>query len=252
MKALIIEDEMLTAQRLEAMLKKYDPAIEVLATLPSIAESIQWFTSNPDPDLVFMDIHLEDGQSFGIFEKINLDIPVIFTTAYDEYMIKAFKVNSVDYLMKPINYEELVHAIEKFKRLHKQDEPAGHMDAFMQSIQPKEQEYKSRFLISIGSKLKAIETNDIQYFYSAEKLSFLVTKDNQRFPVDYSLDKLNVMLDPKDFFRINRQMMVRLSAIDHIHVFPKGRLKLDLLPPMKDEVLVSLDKVTAFKEWLGK
>ncbi|HAN65858.1 MAG TPA: DNA-binding response regulator [Chitinophagaceae bacterium] len=252
MKALIIEDEMLTAQRLEAMLKKYEPGMEVLAVLPSVSASIQWFTSNPDPDLVFMDIHLEDGQSFAIFEKINLDVPVIFTTAYDEYMIKAFKVNSVDYLMKPVNYEELVAAIDKFKRLRKQDAPGSQMDALMQSIQPKEQEYKSRFLISIGSKLKAIETDDIQYFYSAEKLSFLVTKDNQRFPVDYSLDKLNVLLDPKDFFRINRQMMVRLSAIEHIHVFPKGRLKLDLQPVMKDEVLVSLDKVTAFKEWLGK
>jgi len=252
MKALIIEDEMLTAQRLEAMLKKYEPGMEVLAVLPSVSASIQWFTSNPDPDLVFMDIHLEDGQSFAIFEKINLDVPVIFTTAYDEYMIKAFKVNSVDYLMKPVNYEELVAAIDKFKRLRKQDAPGSQMDALMQSIQPKEQEYKSRFLISIGSKLKAIETDDVQSFYSAEKLSFLVTKDNQRFPVDYSLDKLNVLLDPKDFFRINRQMMVRLSAIEHIHVFPKGRLKLDLQPVMKDEVLVSLDKVTAFKEWLGK
>jgi DNA-binding LytR/AlgR family response regulator len=251
MKIVIIEDEQLTAQRLEMMLRKYDPQIDILAVLPSVAESVDWFTSHEDPDLIFMDIHLEDGQSFSIFEKINLDLPVIFTTAYDEYMIRAFKVNSVDYLMKPINYEELASAIDKFKRLHHQ-EPQNTMQELLQSLAARDNQYKERFLISMGSKLKAIETADINYFYSADKLSFLVTKDNQRFPVEYSLDKLASMLPPKDFFRINRQMTVRLAAISNIHVFPKGRIKLDLIPAMKEEVLVSLDKITPFKEWLGK
>jgi DNA-binding LytR/AlgR family response regulator len=253
MKVVIIEDEHLTAQRLVGMLKKYDAQIEVLAELPSIAEAVDWFKSNSDPDLVFMDIHLEDGQSFSIFETINLQVPVIFTTAYDEYMIKAFRVNSVDYLMKPLNYDELVQAIEKYKRLHAQHKDEGdNLQELLKALQKKEPEYKSRFLVSIGSRLKTIESEEIQYFYSAEKITFLVTKDNQRFPVDYSLDKLAMLLDPKEYFRVNRQMMVRLSAIANMHVYSKGKIKLDLLPPMKEDVFVSMDKVVEFKEWLGK
>jgi DNA-binding LytR/AlgR family response regulator len=252
MNVVIIEDEQLTAQRLEGMLKKYDAAISVMVVLPSVAESVEWFKNNTDPDLIFMDIHLEDGQSFSIFEKINLEVPVIFTTAYDEYMIRAFKVNSVDYLMKPVNYEELVQGIEKYKRIHEQPVEKEGISALLNAIQTKETDYKQRFLISIGSRLKTIEIADTAYFYSAEKVTFLVTKDSQRFPIDFSLDKLSAVVDPKQFFRINRQMMTGLSAIDNIHVYPKGRLKLDLVPVMKEDVLVSLDKVVEFKEWLGK
>lgn len=253
MKVVIIEDEHLSAQRLESMLKRYEADIEVLAEIPSVAEAVQWFKESEDPDLVFMDIHLEDGQSFSIFEQINLEIPVIFTTAFDEYPIKAFKVNSVDYLMKPLNYEELVSAIEKFKRIHaeKGDGSTG-LEHLIQSLQKKEPEYKSRFLISIGSRLMTVNIEDVQYFYSADKITFLVTKDNHRYPVDFSLDKLSLMLDPKEFYRINRQMTVKLPAIENIHVFSKGRIKLDLAPPMKEDVFVSLDKVVEFKEWLGK
>ena len=252
MKIVIIEDEHLTAQRLEIMLKKYDSMMLVMAVLPSVAESVEWFKTNTEPDLIFMDIHLEDGQSFNVFEKINLDIPVIFTTAYDEYMIKAFKVNSVDYLMKPINYEELTAAIEKYKRLHEQHEEKESMGALLQSIQAKE-EYKQRFLITIGSRLKTIEVTDVHYFYSAEKITFLVTKNNERFPVDFSLDKLAAVLDPAKFYRINRQMMLGINSITNIHVYPKGRLKIDITPDYKkEEVMVSLDKVVEFKEWLGK
>lgn len=253
MRVVIIEDEQLTAQRLENMLHRYDANIEVTETIPSVAEAIEWFKSNPDPDLAFMDIHLEDGQCFTIFENINLQVPVIFTTAYDEYTIKAFKVNSVDYLMKPLNYEELVQAIEKYKRVHAspQDQGVG-LETLLQSLHKKEPDYKDRFLVSIGSRLRTIETTEINYFYSAEKITFLVTKDNQRFPIDYSLDKLALTLDPKLYYRINRQMMVKLSAISNIHVYPKGKIKLDLVPVMKEEVFVSLDKVVEFKDWLGK
>lgn len=253
MRVVIVEDEHLTAQRLEGMLKKYDPTIEVLAELPSVAVTIDWFKSNPNPDLAFMDIHLEDGQSFSIFENINLQIPVIFTTAYDEYTIQAFKVNSVDYLMKPLNYDELVQAIEKYKRIHAQPEAEEQsLETLLQSLHKKEPEYKDRFLVSIGSRLRTIETIDINYFYSAEKITFLVTKDNQRFPIDYSLDKLAMTLNPKEYYRINRQMIVKLSAISNIHVYPKGKIKLDLMPIMKEDVFISLDKVGEFKDWLGK
>jgi DNA-binding LytR/AlgR family response regulator len=252
MKVVIIEDEQLTAQRLTGMLKKYDSTIDVIAILPSVNDSIDWFKNKTDPDLIFMDIHLEDGQSFSIFEKINLDIPVIFTTAYDEYMIKAFKVNSVDYLMKPINYDELVQAVEKYKRLHEQVSKNESLSSLLHTLQAKETEYKQRFLISTGSRLKTIEITDVHYFYSIEKVTFLVTKDNQRLPVDFSLDRLLSLVNPAQFFRINRQMMVGLTAISNIHVYPKGRLKLDLTPEFREEVMVSLDKIVDFKVWLGK
>ncbi|MGC8749221.1 LytR/AlgR family response regulator transcription factor [Hydrotalea sp.] len=258
MKVVIVEDEFLTAQRLDGMLNKYDSTIEVQAILPSVADAVQWFKENQGTDLIFMDIHLEDGQCFQIFETINLEIPIIFTTAYDEYMIKAFKVNSIDYLMKPINFEELVQAIEKFKKLHSpvynEDEnwPTEGLQQLMHSLQPGTSSYKSRFLISLGSRLKTVETADIQYFYSADKITFLVTADNQRYPLEFSLDKLCALLNPAEFFRINRQTIVKLNAISAIHVFPKGKLKVDIQPAFKDELFVSLDRVTEFKEWLGK
>ena len=255
MKVVIIEDEELTADRLAAMLTRYDQAIQVLATLPSVEGSVQWFKGNPSPDLVFMDIHLEDGQSFSIFEKINLDVPVIFTTAYDEYMIRAFKVNSVDYLMKPLNYDELTQAIEKYKRIFQaskeESEPAGWQE-LLRSIRQQEPEYKKRFLISIGSRLRTIDAGEIGYFFSAEKVTFLVTKDDQRFPLDISLDKLQTQVDPQQFFRINRQTLVGLDSIRNIHVYPKGRLKVDLQPASKQELMVSFDRVTEFKDWLGR
>lgn len=266
MKVVIIEDEHLSAQRLELMLKRFDANIEVLAELPSVEASVEWFKTNPNPDLVLMDIHLEDGQSFSIFETINLDVPVIFTTAYDEYMIKAFKVNSVDYLMKPINYEELEKALQKFNRIFAGE--AGQMtvdqsgdrlpltnhslEELVRALQKPEGAYKSRFLVSIGSRLKTIDVSEINYFFSAEKITFLVTREAHRYPIDVSLDKLAVQLDPKYFFRVNRQMIVKLEAIENMHVFSKGRIRLDLNPATKEEVFVSLDKVVEFKDWLGR
>ncbi len=259
MKVVIIEDEQLTAQRLQQMLLKYDANTEILAVLPSVQESVEWFRSHSDPDLVFMDIHLEDGMSFSIFETINLEVPVIFTTAYDDYMIKAFKVNSVDYLMKPLNYDELAGAIEKFRKFHQAREdaveggmPALPWELLLKTIRNKEPEYKERFLISVGSRLRTIEVAEISYFFSADKVTFLTTKEGQRFPLDVSLDKLQLQLDPKRFFRINRQLIAGLQAIDNIHVYPKGRLKLELKPAMKEDVFVSLDRVTEFKDWLGR
>lgn len=259
MNVLIIEDEALTAQRLRQMLLRYDADIEVLAVLPSIEESVAWLKANDDPELIFMDIHLEDGQSFAIFETINLEVPVIFTTAYDEYTIQAFKVNSVDYLMKPIGFDELSAAIDKYKKYHQAkpvtaEEPATAMDwqSLLQAIGQRETTYKERFLITVGSRLRTIDVSEVSYFFSAQKVTFLTTKDGQRFPIDNSLDKLQLQLDPKQFFRINRHCMASFTAIDNIHVYPKGRLKLDLKPAMKEEVFVSLDRVTEFKDWLGK
>ncbi|GAB3886378.1 LytR/AlgR family response regulator transcription factor [Spirosoma agri] len=259
MNVVIIEDENLTAKRLESLLNKYDPTINVLAQIPSVAEAVAWLgrSDRPAIDLVFMDIHLEDDLGFRIFEQANLTTPVIFTTAYDEYMIQAFKVNSIDYLLKPINYDELVAAIEKFKALKKQfgqaSPPAPDLDTLLNLIGKSTQtDYKDRFMITVGSKIRSISTHDIAFFYLEEKIVFLVTKDGLNLPVDYSLDKLTQLLNPRQFFRISRQFLVSLPAIQTIHTFSAGKLKIDLTPKSKHEVFVSGDRMTEFKEWLGK
>jgi two-component system LytT family response regulator len=259
MNVVIIEDENLTAKRLESLLHKYDPTINVLTRLPSVAETVAWLEQSDRAaiDLVFMDIHLEDDLGFRIFEQADLTTPVIFTTAYDEYMIQAFKVNSIDYLLKPINYDELVAAIEKFKALKKQfglaSPPAPDMDTLLSLIgKSKHTDYKDRFMITVGNKIRSISTSDIAYFYLEEKIVFLVTKDGLNLPVDYSLDKLTQVLNPRQFFRISRQFLVSLPAIQTIHTFSAGKLKLDLTPKSKHEVFVSGDRMTEFKEWLGK
>lgn len=251
MKLLIVEDEALTAERLAAMIKKYDPTYDILASIPSVEETLIWLKENNLPDLIFMDIHLEDDDCFQIFEQINVDIPVIFTTAFDEYMVRAFKVNSIDYLMKPINYEELKSALDKYKKT-KSFYQEGGLGNLLQTIQLKDEPFKDRFLISNGFKLRTIELQDIQYFYCTDKITFLVTAGGEFLPVEYSLDKLSVLLDPKLFFRINRKILLSLRAIENIHIYPKGKLKIDVKPTLKEDVYVSLDRVTAFKEWLGK
>ncbi|QMW04440.1 LytR/AlgR family response regulator transcription factor [Spirosoma foliorum] len=258
MNVVIIEDENLTAKRLESLLHKYDSGITVLARLPSVAEAVAWFDESTDPvDLIFMDIHLEDDLGFRIFEQTQLITPVIFTTAYDEYMIQAFKVNSIDYLLKPINYDELVAAIEKFKALKKQfgqNTSSSHdIETLLNLIgKSKHTDYKDRFMITVGTKIRSIETSEVAYFYLEEKVVFLVTKDGLTLPVDYSLDKLTQLLNPRQFFRISRQFLVSLPAIQTIHTFSAGKLKLDLNPKSRQEVFVSGDRMTEFKEWLGK
>ena len=259
MNVVIIEDENLTAKRLESLLYRYDPAIKVLVRLPSVAEAVAWFSESQLPvELVFMDIHLEDDLGFRIFEQTQLAVPVVFTTAYDEYMIQAFKVNSIDYLLKPINYDELVAAVEKFKALKKQFSgnavaPAYEIETLLNLIgKSKQTDYKDRFMITVGTKIRSIDASEIAYFFLEEKVIFLVTKDGLTLPVDYSLDKLAQLLNPRQFFRISRQFLVSLPAIQHIHAYSAGKLKLDLLPKVKQEVFVSGDRMTEFKEWLGK
>ena len=251
MKTIIIEDENLTARRLESLLHKYDPAIQVLTILPSVQDAVAWFAENEQPDLVFMDIHLEDDLAFKIFDRIHLTTPVIFTTAYDEYMIQAFKVNSIDYLLKPISYDELVHALEKFKSLKNQFAQPN-METLLKFIGQKEPEYKSRFMITVGTRIRSIETNEIAYFYSEDKLTFMVTKEGQNLPIDFSLYKLTSLLNPRDFFRISRQFLVSFPSIQAVQAHIKGKLKLDLHPKCKFEVFVSGDRMTDFKEWLGR
>ncbi|UFH51941.1 LytTR family DNA-binding domain-containing protein [Spirosoma sp. KNUC1025] len=254
MNVVIIEDEDRTARQLERLLNRYDPTIRVLLQLPSIKKAVDWFSQQQHPpvDLVFMDIHLEDGLAFGIFEQIKFNLPVIFTTAYDEYMLKAFKVNSIDYLLKPVDYEELVAAMEKFKTLRNQ--PAmpdlNALLAFMQ--QPQSASYKERFMISIGTRIHSVEVADIAYFYSEEKATFLITKNGQLLPLEFSLDQLSGQLNPAHFFRVNRQFIVARNAIQSIHAYSAGKLKLDLQPASRHEVFVSMSRLSEFKDWLGR
>jgi DNA-binding LytR/AlgR family response regulator len=252
MKVLIIEDEDLTAERLEDLLHRYDPGIQVLDKIPSVKEAIKWFQNHTsEADLVFMDIHLEDDLCFRIFEQINLQVPVIFTTAFDEYMVKAFKVNSIDYLLKPVNAEGLAAAIEKYKSLKRQFSKTD-LDTLLQAIGQQKPEYKSRFMITVGTRIRTIEVAEIAFFFSEEKVTFLVTNDNQRLPIDYSLDKLATLVNPDEFFRANRQFLLSLSSIKNIHTYSQSKLKLDLTPAPKQEVFIGKEKITPFKDWLDR
>ena len=252
MNIVIIEDEDRTARQLERLLKKYDPVIHILIQLPSVKEAVEWFSQHTQPDLVFMDIHLEDGLAFSIFEQVNLTVPVIFTTAYDEYMLKAFKVNSIDYLLKPIDYEELTAAIEKFKilRIPQTVPDLSSLLAFIQK--PQIPAFKERFMVNIGTKIHSVEVANISYFYSEEKATFLVTKAAQLLPIEQSLDQITPMLNPAHFFRVNRQFIVARTALQTIHAYSAGKLKLDLLPVSRHEVFVSTRRLSEFKDWLGR
>ncbi|GAB4037458.1 LytR/AlgR family response regulator transcription factor [Spirosoma jeollabukense] len=252
MNVVIIEDEDRTARQLERLLKKYDPSMHVLTQLPSVKAAVAWFSEHPQPDLAFMDIHLEDGLAFRIFEQLTLTVPVIFTTAYDEYVLKAFKVNSIDYLLKPVDYEELVAAMEKFKTIRSQP-ILPDLNTLLQLIQkPQASSFKERFMVTIGTKIHSIEVADIAYFYSEEKATFLLTKVGQLLPLEYSLDQLSGLVNPGHFFRVNRQFIVARTAIQTVHAYSAGKLKLDLLPASRHEVFVSMSRLSEFKDWLGR
>lgn len=247
MKVVIFEDEKLNAERLMGLIKKYDSSVQVLAVLESVKQGIGWLTKNPLPDLILMDIRLSDGLSFELFEKVSIDIPVIFTTAYDEYAIRAFKVNSVDYLVKPIDFQELKAAIDKFKHVR----PLLSRDFIQSILEQSDLKYKNRFLIKVGDQLKHIECRDIAYFIFEDGLVMAVTKGRSSLPMDHSLDHLEQLLNPSDFFRLNRKVIAQIDAIGKIHTYFNGRLKVELLPAADEDIIVSRERVTKFKEWMG-
>jgi two-component system response regulator LytT len=252
MKILIIEDENAAARRLEKLLLEVDPNIEILDRLDSVEASVRWLQENPLPDLVLLDIHLADGASFEIFEHADVKCPVIFTTAYDEYALQAFKVNAVDYLLKPIKSTELTAALEKYRHLYKTP-AAPDYSALLNTIMRREggPQFLRRMLIKFGNSIKLIDMDDAAYFYTRDKITFLVTRSTgKRFPVDYPLDKLEGMLDPKIFFRINRQFIVNVGAIKEMHPYSKSRVKVDLDPTTDLETIVSTERSAEFKRWL--
>lgn len=251
MKAVIIEDEKLAAERLEELVKDIDPSIEITAKLTSVEQSVNYLKLNK-PGLLFLDIQLEDGLSFSIFEKCKVDAPIIFTTAYDQYAIKAFKINSIDYLLKPIKKEELREALNKYKYLQSSFMPD--FEEILKSIQQKEICYKKRFLIQYGQKIKKVEINEVAYFYALEKNVYLTTKAGATYPIDFTLDRLQEIIDPELFFRINRKMIVSFESIKTMIPFSRSRIKIELNPtePSDVEALVSVERAAAFKEWMDK
>jgi len=251
MKVVIIEDEGFAAMRLKKMILQYNPAIEILAELESVEESVIWFKANPDPDLIFLDIQLEDDLSFAIFEQVNISSPVIFTTAFDEYAIKAFKLKSIDYLLKPIVQEELVAALKKYEEITGMQRNNLDLQSLYGLIISKEKKYRERFSVSIGTKIKSFNISDVAYFLSEEGYTSVYLWNKSVYPLDISLNKLVPETDPELFFRINRQMLLNINAIQDIHIHSSSRLKLDVNPKIENGVFVSVDKVTEFKKWIG-
>ena len=250
MKAVIIEDEIIAAQNLQRLINQIDHNIDVITVLGSIEESVEWFSVNPNPDLVLMDIHLSDGSSFSIFEKVKIHVPVIFTTAYDEYALKAFEVNSIDYILKPINIKDLERAIEKFSHYNKTNNRNEELIANMlATFQREKKVYKSNFLIPYKDKFIPLSVNDIAYIYSENKMAKITTFDNRTYYENDSLDKILQQLDPYKFFRANRQFIISHKAIKDISVWFDSKLSVNLLVAIPEKIIVSRVRVAEFKEW---
>ncbi len=254
MQVLIIEDEAIAAEKLTHILKKYDPAVTVLEAIDSVKNAVKWLNSNSSPDLIFLDIYLSDGISFEIFTQISLDVPIIFTTAYNEFAIQAFDLNSIAYLLKPIKSEDVARSLDKFKKLRQQRSPEKPADyaALVNLITQQKKRYKERFLVKVGQKIHSIPVEEVAYFYTESKIVFLVTHDNRRFPVDYYLDQLIDLLDPKEFMKINRQFVIRHSSIENMFPYSNSRIKVTLQPPVKKDIIISTEKSSDFKEWLDR
>ncbi len=253
MTCVIIEDEKVAAERLNDLLLRYDKNIEVKVVIQSVKKAVNWFNTNEQPDILFMDIQLSDGLSFEIFEETVVNSPVIFTTAYEDYTLKAFKVNSIDYLLKPIDFDELKYAIDKFKNSSFNQKvytyPQQVFDKILKSFT---KEYKSKFVIKVGEHIKIIPVEDINCIFSMEKSSFLQTVAKREYAINYSLDQLEELLDPLLFFRVNRQYIVSLHSIKDIIFYTNSRLRIKLLNSEEKNIIVSREKVQHFKSWLEK
>jgi DNA-binding LytR/AlgR family response regulator len=250
MKVVIVEDELPASQKLVRLLKNSDKTIGIEAILESVESAVNWFLTHPAPDLIFMDIQLEDGLCFEIFEKFPVKAPVIFITAYDEYALKAFKVNSVDYLLKPLNEEELQKALGKYNAVFGKHEYYTRMDQLLQQFQLPA---KERFLVKIGEHFRSVPVDEISCFYIIERCSFLATKSGKNYALDYSLDKLEGMLDRKKFFRVSRNFILSFQSIKDVVAYSSSRLKIVMEGfAYPDEILVSRERVGDFKDWMDR
>jgi two-component system response regulator LytT len=254
MKILIVEDEELAVKKLQKNLLAVSETAKVVGVTDSIKSTVEWLQDNPQPDLILMDIELADGQSFEIFNLTEVKSPVIFTTSYDEFALKAFKVNSLDYLLKPVQKEELQAALNKYQKLKQGAGGDINLETLVKELQQKlkPKTFRKRFLVKHAQKLASVEIDDISYFYSDGRLNFFKTNDNKKYVVDYTMDELEDMLDPEVYFRISRSFYVSINSVDKIDDYFGNRLILGLKPVVDKEALVSREKVTDFKNWLGK
>jgi DNA-binding LytR/AlgR family response regulator len=250
MKILVIEDEKPAARRLIQLIQERMPDAEIYDSIDTVTAAVTWLKNNPEPELIFLDIQLADGISFEIFEKVKVTAPIIFCTAYDQYAIKAFKLNSIDYLLKPVDPEELTNALEKFKMGRK--EPAISLDQIRSLIQPPQKSFKTRFLVKIGERIQTVDVQDIAFFYSEDKVTFLQTRAGKKYIIDYTLDELEEMVSPDTFFRLNRKYISSISAIKDVFTYSNSRLKIHLENCADNDILISREKMGAFKSWLGQ
>lgn len=248
MKAIIIEDEAPAARKLIKLLHQCKEEIEILDTLDSVAESIEWFERNEKPDIIFSDIQLADSLSFDIFSNHEIDLPIIFTTAYDEYAIQAFKHHSIDYLLKPIKLEDINQALEKYESMSLISQKPG-FNSLIKEIIPKS--YKDRFLVSSGKKYMSIQINEIAYFYSEDGVSFIKTNSGEKFITNDTLETIENQISPKIFFRVNRQFLININSIESFEPYFNQKLIIKVLPKTDHQVLVSKLKAKYFKEWMG-
>lgn len=250
MNVLIIEDETIAAQHLQSMLKELNPGIRVLGVLDSIESSIQYFMEQPAPQLIFLDIELGDGQSFEIFKKTTVESPIIFTTAYQEYALRAFKLNSVDYLLKPVDSGELSAALEKYGKVHPGTRHSS-SSKLLTAIDSFERSRK-RFLAKNGSRLSSVSADMIAYFFTRERLQYIKTLGGETLLIDKRLDEIEAELDGTSFFRANRQFILNYNSIEKISIWPSGKLKVNVQPEAYEEIIVSRLRAGEFKKWLGE
>lgn len=256
MKVLIVEDEPFAQQELIRLLNTTCDDVDILECIDSIEDTVQWLRANPLPDLIFLDIQLSDGLSFEIFRQEKILCPVIFTTAYDEYAIQAFRVNSIDYLLKPVKPSDLAAAIQKFEavsNLYKStNKPVIDLSMLEQLLRPGDKNYKTRFIARLGDQIKHIPVEDAAWFFAEDNVVFLVTKSNNRFIIDYTLDQVSLQLDPAQFFRVNRGCIACIKSIGKVSRYFNGRLLIELNPASPEPVYVSRAKAQEFIQWLDK
>lgn len=251
MKALIIEDESIAAQALESLIKETSPETEIIDVLQTIEESVEWFEENPMPDLVFMDIHLADGSSFAIFEKVEITCPIIFTTAYDEYALKAFEVNSIDYLLKPINKADLERALKKFNNFASTPDKAS-LEGLLTQMGSLKKKYKTCFLIPERDKLIPLAVSNIAYVYIDTKAVKAIAMDGHTYYLNQTLDDIMAQLDPEQFFRANRQFIISRNAVKDLSVWFGNKLAINLTVPVPEKIIVSKARVGEFKSWFAE
>lgn len=245
MNILIIEDELPAYKRLTKLIEELVPDVNILGQMDSVSAASEWLSKHPVPDVIFLDIHLADGSAFDLIKQVSIPCPIIFTTAYSEYALDAFKTSSIDYLLKPIKKEELEHALEKL------DQFKAFFGTKPTSINTGNQEYRKRFVIRFGEHIKTLPVEDIAYCYSESKATFAKTFDGRNLPMDHNLDALEGMLSPQEFFRINRQFIISLKAIEDMRTYTKARVLVSLNPPVKEQQVVSSERAAAFKHWLA-